>query len=93
MAAVHIYAPPNTKARRMIRCKTCRGVRRCVELLYLWHEPRHYCTGCGNDPYVRGNQFSKITFYRAGLIEKAKRYWNEVTTRRKAIENVDRLPY
>ena len=93
MSVVHIYAPPSTKARRMIHCKTCQCKRRCVECFYIWHEPNYHCTGCGNDPYIRGNRFSKITFYRSGLIATAKRYWNEATTRTEAIKAASALSY
>lgn len=93
MTSIHICLPPNTKVRRLIRCKTCRGIRRCVQRIYLWLDPTFTCCGCGNDPYIRGCKFHKITRYRAELIRKAKEGWDEATTLEKAVHTSMDLPY
>lgn len=80
----HLYAPDYVAARRIARCRTCRCRRRVVQILYGWHEPLWYCTGCGERPGDWPRRFKRVTFERARKIERAKRLWTAATTFKEA---------
>lgn len=85
---VHIYAPNYAVARLVRKCVNCRSRKRVVARLYGWCESSFTCTGCGDDPRVRGYRFKAITAERRRRIERAVEDWQRGKKWKEAVKEM-----